>query len=162
MAIGRLDKVTGNVMGINGEGKEVSFELSVRDIKHIRRCLKFYDYTFPSPKTEKNELIGNFERFGRRNSGRSNRVVIRNKLMIDKGGKCALCGTTERVTTDHILPLSQGGTNRKSNLQLLCIKHHNEKNLKMRIRMKQEELVYLENKLKVGNYSKKQVDGVGW
>jgi 5-methylcytosine-specific restriction endonuclease McrA len=35
-------------------------------------------------------------------------------------GKCQLCGTTDNITVDHILPLKKGGTNHIDNLQPLC------------------------------------------
>lgn len=34
--------------------------------------------------------------------------------------KCALCGATENITKDHIVPLSRGGWTCASNLQPLC------------------------------------------
>jgi len=34
--------------------------------------------------------------------------------------KCEKCHTTEKLTIDHIIPISKGGTNDLSNLQLLC------------------------------------------
>jgi len=36
------------------------------------------------------------------------------------GNKCLHCGTTKRLTCDHIKPLSRGGRNDIENLQLLC------------------------------------------
>jgi len=36
------------------------------------------------------------------------------------GGKCLLCGTTEGITRDHIIPISKGGDNSILNLQPLC------------------------------------------
>lgn len=38
-------------------------------------------------------------------------------------GKCAICGKPvmyKKMTIDHIVPISQGGTNDFSNLQLAC------------------------------------------
>lgn len=35
-------------------------------------------------------------------------------------GKCAYCGATEYLTVDHIVPLSDYGTNARTNLQCLC------------------------------------------
>ena len=38
-------------------------------------------------------------------------------------GKCAICGKPvmyKKMTIDHIVPISQGGTNEFSNLQLAC------------------------------------------
>ncbi|HAQ02974.1 TPA: hypothetical protein DCQ22_03735 [Candidatus Nomurabacteria bacterium] len=35
--------------------------------------------------------------------------------------KCAKCGTQERISLDHIIPLSKGGTHSADNVQPLCI-----------------------------------------
>ena len=39
------------------------------------------------------------------------------------GGHCAICGcpvSKDKMTIDHIMPLSSGGTNAINNLQLAC------------------------------------------
>lgn len=46
--------------------------------------------------------------------------LLRQRLFDKAGNRCADCGTTERLTIDHILPLSRGGSNSPSNLQVLC------------------------------------------
>ncbi|HQP25941.1 MAG TPA: YDG/SRA domain-containing protein [Smithellaceae bacterium] len=44
------------------------------------------------------------------------------------GGKCRLCGSTENLHFDHILPFSKGGTSLLTeNIQLLCAKHNLQK-----------------------------------
>lgn len=35
-------------------------------------------------------------------------------------GRCAGCGSAKKLEVDHIVPLSKGGTNWPSNLQMLC------------------------------------------
>ena len=41
--------------------------------------------------------------------------------------RCVRCGATECLHTDHIIPLSSGGSNELSNLQTLCEPCHEEK-----------------------------------
>lgn len=36
-------------------------------------------------------------------------------------GKCAACGTKGKMTKDHIIPLSRGGTDFAYNLQPMCL-----------------------------------------
>jgi len=41
---------------------------------------------------------------------------------------CIACGTTERVTIDHIIPIARGGAHSIGNLQPLCLKCNASKN----------------------------------
>ncbi len=48
------------------------------------------------------------------------------------GGKCRICGSTENLHFDHILPFSKGGTSLLAeNIQLLCAKHNLQKHDKI-------------------------------
>jgi hypothetical protein len=57
-------------------------------------------------------------------------IPTRVKLEVWKrdGGKCAMCGATDELHFDHILPFSKGGTSLTSaNVQLLCARHNLQK-----------------------------------
>ncbi|HLF05387.1 MAG TPA: HNH endonuclease, partial [Dehalococcoidia bacterium] len=44
------------------------------------------------------------------------------------GGKCVLCGATDELHFDHIVPFSKGGTSLTvANVQLLCARHNLQK-----------------------------------
>ena len=43
----------------------------------------------------------------------------RNKIQ-RLGAECLVCGSTEDLTIDHIIPKSKGGKGRKNNKQVLC------------------------------------------
>ena len=52
----------------------------------------------------------------------------RKKLMRRYKGRCCACGQSSKdMTVDHVVPLSQGGTNSMWNLQLLCGPCNSEK-----------------------------------
>lgn len=42
-------------------------------------------------------------------------------------GKCAVCGSSEKLEYDHIIPVSKGGSNTARNIQLLCEKCNRQK-----------------------------------
>lgn len=42
------------------------------------------------------------------------------ELKKKQGYKCAICGKRKKLTKDHIIPLSEGGTDYISNIQALC------------------------------------------
>ena len=47
-------------------------------------------------------------------------------------GKCVLCGATDELHFDHVLPFSKGGTSlTASNVQLLCARHNLSKGAKI-------------------------------
>ena len=53
-----------------------------------------------------------------------------NKIIEFKLESCAICKSTEKLTIDHIVPLSKGGTHDLLNLQCLCIKCNQKKGSK--------------------------------
>lgn len=56
------------------------------------------------------------------------------KLVVWKrdAGKCTICGATDDLHFDHMLPYSKGGTSLTAeNVQLLCARHNIEKSAKI-------------------------------
>lgn len=45
-------------------------------------------------------------------------------LVVETYGECAVCGTKDDLSLDHIKPVSDGGTDEWDNLQALCYKHN--------------------------------------
>ena len=45
---------------------------------------------------------------------------VRREVWRRDGGRCAKCGSQEKLEYDHIIPLSKGGSNTARNIQLLC------------------------------------------
>lgn len=46
--------------------------------------------------------------------------AIRSEVWRRDSGQCVQCGTKQNLQYDHIIPISRGGANTVSNLQLLC------------------------------------------
>lgn len=47
-------------------------------------------------------------------------LELRRQVYSDDGWKCVYCSDTRNLEIDHIVPLSKGGTEDRSNLQTLC------------------------------------------
>ena len=53
--------------------------------------------------------------------------AIKEQLYRSHHYTCKYCGSSEKLSIDHITPLSKGGTSKKENLQVLCDRcHHNK------------------------------------
>lgn len=66
----------------------------------------------------------------RQDAPRRRVIPTRVKLQVWKrdGGKCVICGSTDELHFDHIVPYSRGGTSLVAeNVQLLCARHNLEK-----------------------------------
>lgn len=55
------------------------------------------------------------------------RIVKRDGLKCKANNCKRVFLTPQGLTLDHVIPLSRGGSNEDSNLQLLCNKHHKKK-----------------------------------
>lgn len=52
---------------------------------------------------------------------------IRSEVWYRDGGRCVMCGATEYLEFDHVIPRSKGGATSADNLQILCRKCNSEK-----------------------------------
>lgn len=52
-------------------------------------------------------------------------------VLAEHEGRCAHCGTTERIECDHKVPISKGGRHEKGNLQPLCRRCNAKKGAKI-------------------------------
>jgi len=52
---------------------------------------------------------------------------VRTEVWRRDGGKCARCGSREKLEYDHIVPISKGGSNTARNIELLCEKCNRSK-----------------------------------
>jgi len=69
--------------------------------------------------------------------GKLKDIKKNDKLIFDRDQKCRVCGSTDRLVVDHILPLCTGGTNELENLWALCYKCNQKK----------RDLIFVEGKL---------------
>lgn len=120
------------VIGKDTQGKEVFFKLRREEIKHIRRCVAFYDriyyreYNTKQPLSDLSRRIhrefSNFGRLRREISTSSKKSKIKDMERI-----CSYegCNEKDNLTLDHIRRKNMGeDPHAKKNLQLLCPKHH--------------------------------------
>jgi len=57
-------------------------------------------------------------------------------LKLLHGNKCAICGEEKKLTKDHIIPLTRGGSNYIENIQPLCISCNSKKHTKLMSELK--------------------------
>lgn len=58
---------------------------------------------------------------GRRSFKTQSRLNRKRQRIYERDGhRCVECGTSERLTLDHIIPRSKGGTDSDDNLQTMC------------------------------------------
>jgi len=57
---------------------------------------------------------------------------VKQEVFIRDGGKCVMCGSSDNIHFDHILPYSKGGTSLSAdNVQILCARHNLSKSDKI-------------------------------
>ena len=55
-----------------------------------------------------------------RSTGPRKSISRKDRVFVLSAGRCAFCGSTERLTVDHIRPVAKGGKNHRRNYQCLC------------------------------------------
>lgn len=70
-----------------------------------------YTYTGPRPRTD----------LERRRARAATATKQHRSTVFDRDGhRCRLCGSTDNLVLDHIVPISKGGSDDIGNLQTLC------------------------------------------
>lgn len=79
-------------------------------------------------KTKKSKQAAKTNHIQRRRSQFSQKYDQLMLALIHRDGfECDICGTTEDLTIDHVIPLSKGGGDELGNLRLLCRLHNSLK-----------------------------------
>ncbi len=153
MALIDMDRILAKVTGqsIHQKKKKVEFNLTFREIKHIRRCMLAYLHLHPKFTKEDLEkdlshtIYKKFAMFGRG----KRRLTNMKKKMEDKPYVCAIDGCNEntKLTIAHIKPLSADGSNDKENVRWLCKRHHEIEELERLMHKKGFEMEKIERKL---------------
>ena len=114
------EKIHNGIWSYNGEFQLVD---SWQENEGGRKVFKFKLIAFANISRKQPPLGANDE-------GPSRIIPTSVKLKVWKrdGGKCVVCGATNELHFDHIIPFSKGGTSLKAdNVQLLCARHNLEK-----------------------------------
>lgn len=59
-------------------------------------------------------------------------VPQRRRIYARDGHKCVFCGATDRLSVDHIVPVSKGGTSDDDNLRTMCIRCNTSRGNRMK------------------------------
>lgn len=137
--------------------KSIDFKLREKEIKHIRRCLRYYSNSYgrdvPDFKSlQSDDLSGGiyykFLKFG--NLKTPIQHERKKSIVKELKGKCSHegCEEKERLTIAHIKPMASGvNNNHIGNLRLLCPKHHLLFDLKDILKKKGEQMERLNKRI---------------
>ena len=45
---------------------------------------------------------------------------VTNRVLARDGGRCVMCGSSEGIHFDHVIPVVKGADNTEQNIQILC------------------------------------------
>jgi len=101
---------------VNPEILKVSKELGH---KNFWRIMDYVDGRMSFHEIEQLE-IGMVDVDIMRSRFNKNRANIYKRIAKEQGEFCVICGRKDKLTVDHIIPLSKGGSNDNDNFQILC------------------------------------------
>jgi 5-methylcytosine-specific restriction endonuclease McrA len=105
---------------IGGKDDEMQGVFSNLKELRIKPILKKYS-SWEHPKLRK------YRKISEEDQSRKIPSHVKQKVWKRDGGKCVLCGSTQNLEYDHIIPFSKGGSNSANNIQLLCQRCNREK-----------------------------------
>jgi hypothetical protein len=95
----------------NANKKQLGFEINTEKQKALIKVIEDYFNL-------KNQRIS---AINRRREANKNVNKVRSVIYKRDGHACLKCGSVEKLTIDHIIPITKGGTDFISNLQTLCL-----------------------------------------
>lgn len=104
----------------------------VKQVHCSKQCYSRYYYTIRDPF--KRRLYGRIREAQDKGAIGSYTPEDWKKILDQHENKCKFCGilgTESKLTIDHIIPISKGGTNYKENLQPLCKSCNSKKGNKL-------------------------------
>ena len=94
--------------------------------RHVARCLRDRDWWRMNTGVRVRwKVAGRKQRARKQDKGVDS--ALRKAVLAERGRKCERCGRRGRLEVDHVLPRSQGGTDDRANLMVLCVGCHAEK-----------------------------------
>ena len=108
--------------------KSICFECSIDLLAHISQYKDFGGWVWLIVTTIR---LHRFKLYSKKLPTVANYRKVFNELKSKYGAKCAYCGNIEKLTIDHIIPRSKGGSDLTSNLQILCKSCNSRKGAKI-------------------------------
>jgi len=89
---------------------------------HVRQLAKITNDRYKANNPEARKISVSQSQHKRRAQKQANGVYQVSKEFYAElyASKCVVCGSSENITADHIVPLSRGGVEAEGNLQPLC------------------------------------------
>ena len=93
----------------------------------IRRRIR--DWRDRNPEAVRACLRANKANQTAKQHGAPGKLTAADVRAVDAAGACAICGSPDQPSIDHVVPLSRGGPNTRANLQRLCLPCNQKKHV---------------------------------